>query len=256
MNNPLQNKLLHYEALPPEGVWDKITASLNENLSPALSEKLYQYQEEPSPEIWQNISSKLNASDRKEAKLVPFYVRYRKPLKYSGAIAVFVFLAMITSLLISKKTESEVPVDRVVNTHTSVKKDSAKNNGAKENNSVSQVIEKNTSEQLIAKTKTVKAAAEENENSVSFTEDLLPQKATRTTVVSSSFNSDKYMIYSDGDGNAVRLPKKIFSAFACPSNNADCKQRLQMLREKFAESAMTTDFTGILQILKNLQENQ
>jgi hypothetical protein len=64
------------------------------------------------------------------------------------------------------------------------------------------------------------------------------------------------MIYSDGDGNAVRLPKKIFSAFACPTEDIKCKQRLQQLREKFAESAMTADFTGLLQILKSLQENQ
>ena len=64
------------------------------------------------------------------------------------------------------------------------------------------------------------------------------------------------MIYSDDDGNAIRLPKKIFSAFACPTEDLICKRRLQQLREKFAASAMTTDFNGVLQILKSLQENQ
>jgi hypothetical protein len=64
------------------------------------------------------------------------------------------------------------------------------------------------------------------------------------------------MIYSDGDGNVVRLPKKLFNAFACPTGDISCKQRLQQLREKFAESAVTADFNGLLQILKSLQENQ
>jgi hypothetical protein len=63
-------------------------------------------------------------------------------------------------------------------------------------------------------------------------------------------------MYSDGDGNVVRLPKKIFNAFACPTEDVMCKQKLQRLKEKFAASAMTADFTGVLQILKSLQENQ
>ena len=84
----------------------------------------------------------------------------------------------------------------------------------------------------------------------------MPMQAERNEMVGASTTADKYMIYSDGNGNAIRLPKKIFSAFACPTDNFDCKQRLQELREKFAASATTADFNGLLEILKSLQENQ
>ena len=150
MSNQLQYKLLNYEVPPPEGVWNKIAASLNENVSLTLSEKLYQYEEEPSSLVWQSISSQLDNSISKQAKVVPFYIRYRKPLKYSGAVAIFIFLAMITSLFISKKTESEVPPQGISNTST--QKDTLKPSSdvSKENNSVAQLSVKNSPEHLVA----------------------------------------------------------------------------------------------------------
>lgn len=254
MSNELQNKFLHYEVQPPEGVWDKIAASLDDTIPLSISKKLYQFEANPPASSWQNIAAELNNTIKEKAKVVPFFTRYRRPLKYSGAVAAFIFLAVITSLFISKKTESEIPVDRIVNNHVSARKDSTKNN-SKENNSVSQIIERNNSEQVVVKSKTSKAQFNDNEHSTSLNEN--PSEETEQVhAIAASYNSDKYMIYTDGNGNDVRLPKKIFSAFACPANNADCKERLQKLREKFAESAMTTDFTGLLQILKSLQENQ
>jgi hypothetical protein len=257
MSNQLQHKLLHYEAPPPEGVWNKIAASLDENISLTLSEKLYRYEEEPSSLVWQNISSQLDNPVSERAKIVPFYVRYRKPLKYSGAVAIFVFLAILSSLFISKKTESEVPAQGIA-TSIGTKKDTSKPSGSsKENNSVAQLSEKNKPEHLIARSKISRIQQDDYQSSSSSSfESFLPQQAEKNEMVSSSISSDKYMMYSDGDGNVVRLPKKIFSAFACPTNDVICKQRLQQLKEKFAQSAMTADFTGLLQILKSLQENQ
>jgi hypothetical protein len=256
MSSLLQNKLLQYEFQPPEGVWDKIAASLDQNISPAVSEKLYQFEESPSPAVWQKIISTLDTVTEK-AKVVPFYTRYRRPLKYSGAVAIFIFLAVLTSLLISKKTESELPAEGLVINQQATKKDTVTIlRDSKEANPVTPTIEKNHSEPSIAKAKVSKTRKSSTANSIALAEDLLPKQAQRTSMIGSSFNADNYMIYSDGDGNAVRLPKKLFSAFACPTDNIDCKQRLQRLREKFAESAMTADFTGLLQILKSLQENQ
>lgn len=257
MSDQLQHILLHYEVPPPEGAWSKIAASLDENISLILSEKLYQYEEEPSPIVWQNISSQLDNSTEQKAKVIPFYVRYRRPLKYSGAVAIFVFLAVLTSLLISKKTESEVPPQGVEST-VATKKDTSKFPvESKQENSFAQLNETNKTEPSITKQKVSKINDEEYQSSSSSTfESFLPQQAEKNEVVNSSIPSDKYMMYSDGDGNVVRLPKKIFSAFACPINDVVCKQHLQQLKQKFAQSAMTTDFTGLLQILKSLQENQ
>ena len=256
MSSLFQNKLLQYEVQPPQGTWDKIAASLDENIPSTVSEKLYQFEESPPSAVWQKIVSQLNTVTEK-AKVVPFYTRYRKPLKYSGAIAIFIFLAVLTSLLISKKTESEMPAEGLVTKQQAVKKDTVKTPGnPNDANFVTQTPEKDNSEPSIAKPKISKTKKNQSETSIALAEDLLPKQVQRSSMINSSLNPDNYMIYSDGDGNAVRLPKKLFSAFACPTDNTDCKQRLQKLREKFAESAMTTDFTGLLQILKSLQENQ
>lgn len=257
MSNQFQHKLFNYEVPPPEGAWNKIAASLDGNVSLTLAEKLYQYEEEPSSLVWQNISSQLDNSASKQAKVVPFYVRYRRPLKYSSAVAIFIFLAMITSLFISKKTESEVSPQGISN--STLQNDTSKLSPdvSRENNSVARLSEKNKPEHLIARSKVSRIRQEEYQSSsASSFESFLPQQAEKNEIVSSSISSDKYMMYSDGDGNVVRLPKKIFNAFACPTEDIMCKQKLQQLKEKFAASAMTADFTGVLQILKSLQENQ
>jgi hypothetical protein len=256
MSSQLQNKLLHYEVQPPEGVWNKIAASLEEDISLSLSEKLYQYKQDPQPSVWQNIVTQINRTIPEKIKVVPFYIRYGRPLKYSGAVAIFIFLAVVTSLLISKKTESELPAQSIVQNNP-VKKDSAKMpTNSEENNSSTQEKENSDPELTIAKSKVSKRRKEETSTSFSFIENLLPRQAERNEIVNSSIDANKYMIYSDEDGNVIRLPKKIFSAFACPTEDLICKQRLQQLREKFAASATTADFTGLVQILKSLQENQ
>jgi hypothetical protein len=256
MSSQLQNKLLHYEVQPPDGVWNKIAVSLDENISLTLSEKLYQYEETPPPTVWQNIIAQIGLAPKEEAKVVPFYIRYRRPLKYSGAVAMFIFLAVMTSLLISKKTESELPSQGTVQ-NNAIKNNSSKTTSDSDINNPP-IREKGESkpDRVIARSKISKDRQEDSQNSFSFIENFLPQQAERNAIVQPSINDDKYMMYSDGDGNVIRLPKKIFSAFACPTEDMICKQRLQQLREKFAASATTADFTGLLQILKSLQENQ
>lgn len=257
MSSQLQHKLLRYEVQPPDGVWNKIAASLDENVSFTLSKKLDQYKEEPSRSVWQNISSQLDHSVFEKAKVVPFYVRYRKPLKYSGAVAIFIFLAVLTSLFVSRKTESDLPPRGIANVNTTKKNTSKPSEISKGNNTVAQSTEKNKPEHRITKSKASGVRQEELHNPAFLPfENFFPQQAERNKIISSSVSSDKYMIYSDGNGNVVRLPKKIFNAFACPADDVICKQRLRQLKEKFAASAMTTDFTGLLQILKSLQENQ
>lgn len=255
MRSELQNKLLHYEVQPPEGVWGRIAATLDENISPAVTQKLYRYEEQPSHSAWQRVASQLDASPQK-GKLVPFYIRYRRPLKYSGAVAVLLFLAVVTSLLISKQTESELPQQTVTTGGNTKDPDTVKAPVESDQHSIAQKLERSRSEPIAARSKTPVARTNRTSASFSFAESFLPVQAERNEIVGSSVAADKYMIYSDGDGNAVRLPKKIFNAFACPADNFDCKQRLQKLREKFAASATTADFNGLLEILKSLQENQ
>lgn len=260
MSNAIQNKLLHYEVPAPDGVWDRIAASLDETLSPALAEKLYQYEQLPAPSVWQNISNQLERAPAEKSRMISVFSRYRTPLRYSGAAAILIFLTVLSSLFISKKTESEVPAETVTS-NTPVKEDTVripKNSSNSNENAVvvSRAGSKAPENLNAAATSDRRSKRAETARSISIAESYAPKRPQTQPVAASSFTADKYMIYSDGDGNAVRLPKKIFSAFACPTGDADCKQRLQMLRERFAESAVTADFTGLLEILKSLQENQ
>ena len=63
-------------------------------------------------------------------------------------------------------------------------------------------------------------------------------------------------MYSDGDGNAMRLPKKLFDFISCVKEDVSCKQEMQQWQQQFAAAVLTTDFTGVLEILKTLKENQ
>ena len=69
--------------------------------------------------------------------------------------------------------------------------------------------------------------------------------------------TDRYMIATTDDGNPVRLPKKVYSAFACPDDELTrqaCELQLTLLQQKMSAS-LTTDFAQFLDLLKNLQEN-
>ncbi len=39
----------------------------------------------------------------------------------------------------------------------------------------------------------------------------------------------------------------------CKDEDTGCKQRLKELRQRMAAKAMTTDFTGVLEMLRQLQ---
>lgn len=229
MNNPFQNKLLNYEGDPPSGVWNKIESSLNDT-SILQSQNLYDFEAAPPAFVWEKINEQLDKPSGEQAKVVPFFRRYRKPLKYSGAMAFFIFAAIVVSLFISKKTISETPVTNSANRFT------------KHTTTIDEVKKKRN-----------QAIYNSEFNSTSKTESISPET---NEIVAHSFTSGKYIIVTDAEGNAIRLSKKIYGSFACPVNNFNCKERLKKLKEKFASSAVTSDFMGILKILKTLQENQ
>ena len=260
MSNQIQHKLSNYEVQPPAKAWDEIESALDNGINTNFADKLYSFEQKPPHTTWQKISSQLGQYSKEAARVVPFFKRYSKPLKYSTAVAAFVILAILTSLFISKKTVSE----SIVNTSLpSIENKSAESPEVIQNNQSPQQIS-------IARLNTQKRAGhirlssmksntwlgpETSLKSTASVEKVVPQYAERTNAIDYS-SDEKYMIYSDGDGNAVRLPKKLFDAFACNTDRVKCKQKLKKLQEQVAASAMKTDFTGILDMLNKLQENQ
>lgn len=228
MSSQLQNKLLNYEVSPSPGVWNKIAEAIYYT-SPALSKKLSSYEETPPTFVWGKISAALEKPATKATKVVPFFTRYKMPLKYSGTAAIFIVTAIVITLLASKQTKSELPIDNAAN-YSSGDTNKTDEIKRKKNQAIYNSKFNSASKKIISN--------ETNE------------------IVAGTSRSNKYVIAYDNDGNLVRLSKKIYNSFACSANNITCKERLKKLRKKFAFSAVTSDFAGVLQLLKSLQENQ
>jgi hypothetical protein len=262
MSSELQNKLLHYEVTPPEKVWDNIAASLDQDIPFTVSEKLFQFQETPPPSAWAAISRNLDHPQR-GAVVLPFFKRYRRPLKYAGATAAMVVLAVLVSLMVSKKTESEVPVQG--QTHVPEKRPQQTNDTAppqkpEETNTLMASAVKPEKSQGISFYRGASMLEPLNMiNAASHIEQLFPGLAEPTHALPSrdlSSKYDNYMVYSDDEGHAVRLPKKMYDAIACPNDDLICKQRIKYLQQQVSSAAVTADFTGLLEILNNMKENK
>lgn len=253
-----RKKLTQYEVPPPDGAWDAIAAALDEPALSSLSERLLRFAPAPPPAAWDRIEAALPGKTE-QAPVVPFFTRYRRPLKYSGAAAAFLVLAFLSSLLLSKKTESEIPAHTVQN-HPPARPAPTPSQEEPSRELTATPPPAPEPETRVAAVREKRPSSVGRRSlasaSTGLLEALLPQKASRSAALPQIPSDEAYMVYTDGDGNSVRLPKRMYAAFACPTDNAGCLQRLKKIREKVASSALTPNFTGLLEILNKLQENQ
>jgi hypothetical protein len=84
---------------------------------------------------------------------------------------------------------------------------------------------------------------------------FMPVNAERVQTVDEDIPLEKYMVYSDGEGTAIKLPKKLFDFFSCVKEEAECKMQMRQLQQQFA-STSTTDFGGVMELVKKLADNQ
>jgi len=255
MSSNLRNKLSAYEANPPERVWENIASALDHQKPGSYSKRLLAYEVSPPPGIWSKIQSRINQLEKYDPGVIPFYRKYSKPLKYSGVAAIIITFGIIGSLLISKKTVSEVPANQTV-----LQAQPASNDfKAPEDVPINKRFTVNSGISMrpgILQERIARQIQSATGNTMALLEHVAPKFAQRNQAINFSTPSDAYMIYSDADGHAVRLPKKMFDVFVCPNDQLTCRQRLQKLQEKIASSSVTSDFTGMLEMLNNLQENQ
>ncbi len=253
MSSKYQDKLTDFEAIPSEKVWENVSAALDKYHSPHFADRLYLYESSPTPDAWIQILHQLNNA---APPSLPFYIRYRQHLKISGVAAIVIFLAVLSSLFISKKTISEVPSDSAaVLTNLAGKAASGETNFSGTSRITSIQNEKQASPSAFSERTSLHFPVLQS-SSLDLVNGFLPQLAERKISFNFNHTAEKYMVYSDNEGNAVRLPKKLFDAFVCPSNNVICHQRLKNLQERIASSSLTPDLTGLLDLLNNLQENQ
>lgn len=226
MNSNLQDKLQEFRATPPDGAWGKIADALDEQ---TISQRLSQYEENPPATAWQAIANTLTTAEPSPAKVVPFTTRFRKPLRYA-AIACFLAVILVTVTLTVRRTEA----------------------GAIDAGSNTTVPAGNTASTTTSPSEQTALSPQQENSPAATTRGSNSHEPKSASARYASLN--EYVFFRDGDGKMRKVSKKLASYVNCKEGDSNCQQHLKMLRQKMAANAMTTDFTGILDMLRQLQQ--
>jgi hypothetical protein len=263
MSKELQKKLSEYAPEPPVNTWEAIAKALDEApQATSFVKSLYEYEETPPMDTWSRISAALDMTTG--AKVIPFPKSNRRTVQYVAAAVILLAFALGAGLMIGNRTITpsitssnaalNIPAD------TEAKKVDPQNDVA-----VSPGL---PSPSLLENADPIQSSHKENRSIISrirpstqlgnvlLAANFIPKTAEGKQTVSNYPASDKYMVYSDNEGNAMKLPKKLFDFITCVREDVLCKEQMLELQEKLASTSLNTDFTGVLEILKNLKENQ
>ncbi|HEU4472634.1 MAG TPA: hypothetical protein VFR58_16180 [Flavisolibacter sp.] len=259
MNENIQNKLHKFEAEPPREAWDRIEALLDANRDRTIAGKMLAFETNPPAGSWEKIAQHLES---KQAPVIPFSVRYRKLLRTGTAAAVLVAAFFTTYLLMNRQPAPDPASPAVVNSSVPVVP-GLPSESPGEQPTVPRLVaaEPRTAGKPQQRQKENRSAesirlAIQASAPLALLDGFIPKTAERSSPISFSATDGKYMVYSSDDGYAVRLPKKLYDAIACPPQDMLCKQRIKTLQEKAASAAITSDFAGVLEILNTISENQ
>jgi hypothetical protein len=243
MSNEFQNRLANYEAKPSDKVWPAILNALDEQQDTS-AEKLFNYEEKPDPLIWDKIALKLN--DSGTGKVVPFYTKYKKVLKYSFAAAVMIAAVAFISFLFSDNEDSPIAITKTSNQPTNTPQ-----------SSLSQQKKKPINNLISSDNGEVSANKKQNK----ATSNIADRAYTIADYTIEKRSPGRYTVIENSKGKAVRLSKKVVSVFNCAdsksNNNLSCKENIQTLQHKMATSSISAsaDFAGLIDMLKDLKEN-
>ncbi len=231
MSNQLQSKLLEYELSPPEKVWDNINSSLDEEI--AGTDKLYNFEEQPSSLVWNKLAKQLDSES--SDKVIPFFKRYHKPLRYVSAAAIIAVVAITVALLVNKDALSDELVY-----HPTAKENAAEPLKLKDNISDNNIDEKTRDKNQV----------------------LSNEIDTQSARLNSFTKNSRYLTVANQKGKTVRLSQKALRIFNCADNiaavnNSRCKENIQQLQQKMATSLVSPsgDFAGLIDMIKRLDEN-
>ncbi|HEX8314735.1 MAG TPA: hypothetical protein VF609_07080 [Flavisolibacter sp.] len=260
MSSDLQNKLFHFEADPPKEVWNKITGALDADAEETFPQRLFTYEEQPPANTWNNIEASLEETEP-AIKVVPI-TKFKKPLRYVAAAASIIGIIFLATTIANKKTGAGAAIGGAETTVTPPAQSSVlpmdkpklvEDSTANEHTSKQQLADESIAKNNLPKKRALTFIRPQGMfRSFAFSNQSLPQKANKEELLNYS-ELDSYMVYSDGDGNAMKLPKKLFSLVHCQDGDYTCKERIKQLQQKMASGATTTDFAGIIEILRQLQ---
>ena len=254
MDDQLKYKLTRFEASPPPDAWDNILKALDNDHN--FPERLYHYAETPPPSNWNTIIKKLEG-DVAQPKVIPFATRFKKPIRYAAAAAVIGIILTVSTLLL-KRTEAgalqagsgtTVPV-RPPNIPLPDHSTALQNNRT---TALMAVPKEGIQEASTLKKRLLRLIQPQKLfTSIAIGKGFMPKKISKPSLFTTASLSN-YMVLSDENGLAMRVPKKLFPLVQCDDGDASCRQRIKDLQQKLSSSALATDFTAILEMLRQVQ---
>lgn len=228
----IQHRLSQFEATPPPRVWDAIAAELDNETS-SFAQKLTVYEAAPSTTVWERIVTELDTIAI-PAKVVPFYQKHSKVIRYGG-MAAAIFAVVIMFNLLSKDAESDSVSQLPTNQQLQ--------NANPEPAAVTEIP--NAAKSDIPET------SGENAGAV----------IKRDAIASSKASSNRYMTMANDDGKTVRLSKKVYPVIDCAEKTQEstwsrCKENIQAMQAKMSASIGAGDFGGLIDMIKSLEEKQ
>lgn len=276
MSQAFQDKLFHYEAPPPAGAWDRLASALDEGDAQTLAQRLAAFEQAPPSGSWHKIEQALETPVR---TIQPSLYRRLGPARLAAA-AVFVLAIGASIFYFSRPGTETVPLTAGVTQAQRSSNLPAPVQTAPETRSIQLTPDTQTPEQptlpgnrprsdnqaeaarprplpaSVLSSALAYASAEETFDEGALIAEL-PRTAHHHEVAQHTVPPDRYLVYSKDEGHAVRLTKKVFNLIACDAEDLYCQQQLRQLQQRIAATApMSADFTGMMEMLRRLGENQ
>lgn len=258
MNSNLQNKLSQFEATPPGKMWDKIAGALDAEES--YPQRLYRFEQQPPIAIWTKIEDSLD-KESVPAKVIPFTTRFKKPIRYITA-ASFIAAILVVATLIMNRSEAVSAKADIRGAIPMVKPPIsqpekvivAEANSPQEKFIVPDppIITVKTANTFPSIKKEGVVSLQNLLTPVAVAGEFIPENAAKNELVDFA-SSTNYMVYSDANGHVMKLSKKLFSLVHCEQGDGSCQDRIHQLQQKLSSDAITADFIGLVEMLRQLQ---
>jgi hypothetical protein len=260
MKEELRNRIYNMETAPPKGVWNRITADLDQSdIGASYASRLAGLSVMPPATAWEKIESELHPASAPVRRAIPW-------LKYAAAAVILAALAwggvMVLSgnksgdeivktgetPVIKQPTPEKVKVNDPppVTEEVAIREEEARNDAALE-----------ASKKTYAKLNTPKRNKITNAAGFHFSLDV-PEPVISPDDMDPA---TRYIVLMTPDGNIIRMSKKWSDLLCCVAGeeeDAGCTDQLKKWREKLAHSSQTAspgNFGDIMELVKSLQND-
>ncbi len=254
MDKDFKSRLRQFELPPPPGSWERLADALDQDAL-EFPRRLQQYEAAPPAGAWNKIASAItNKPVETEGK--PYRIN-RRVIGWVAAAAAVIFAIVMIFPFNDQRNEvnsnpgivnaSIAPGNRIVDIPGDTVTQPSNKDAVQEQDVA-------VNKRPIKKTRS-RQYDDEDPGPVAMLE-YIPAQMNTPRKFEFTDADENYMTYTDDDGYVGRLPKKLYEVFECATREMVCRAKIRDLQSRVASSAVSSDFTGVLQMLRNLQENQ